>query len=354
MVLANTADNDGLCPAETSIATVAKRTTLAKSSAAQALVRLRDAGVLDIESQHDETGATVRNIYRLTIKGCTGNRYTPLPGTGTPAVPESGTDPYREPVPPVPETGTPLTCEDAGGVPESGQPTSSLHPSDVVAVRAGAARTPARTRTRENTQPPQQKTPRRQAIDNLNATATRPETRRLITDWQASHHTAVSGRLVKQMTDIVDRAVRDNRDLECLAAALREWNCRSDLYSPKVLPGLYDDAVSRKNAGESPDRPLIDENGMPRIDPQQIPDSYLTREVVDAAMGGRDPAQAPPYPPDDDAYGPDGHGYDEAGLAARRAFYAAWADERLTVRRAELRRVMIRAWNRKLETTVAS
>lgn len=359
MVLAVDADNTGVCPPETSISNVAARCRLSRSVASDALSRLREAGVLVIELQQREDGGNANSSYRLTV--------TPVPILGTGVVrksvqgqPENRYTPSPISDPPVPEIGTPVTCENVTPVPILGTATSSLPPSEVVVPRAGATRAHTRaytrdaheaTTTRNDDQPTN---PRRQKLDDLNATATHPETRRLIVDWQAGHHTAVSGRLVKQMTEIVDRAVRDARDLDCLAAALREWNCRSDLYSPKVLPGLYDDAVSRKNAGESPDRPLIDENGMPRIDPQQIPDSYLTREVVDAALGGRDPAQAPPYPPDDDAYGPDGTGYDEAGLVARRAFYARWADERLVVRRAELRRVMIRAWNRKHETTVAS
>lgn len=344
MVLATTADHDGLCPAETSIATVAQRATLAKSSAAKALVRLRDAGVLLIEPQHDETGATLRNIYQLSINGCTEDEYTPLPRSGTPPVPSSGTEVYSGAVPPVPRTSTPLTSENAGGVPRSGTPTSSLHPSDVAAPRTPA---PARTPTRVHDapareQPPPGKTQRRRALEHLDAGAHHPDTHRLITAWNAGHATPQSRTLIEQMTRLVDGCVRGGYDTDCLAAALATWNARPDLGSPKALQFLYDDAVSRKNAGHDADTPLIDHNGFPRIDPQGIPDDYLTRDVVNRVLG---PDSQPParYPGDAE----DLDYSDPAAAQARRDFFAQHAETRLSERRADVRRVLVRAWNRR-------
>jgi hypothetical protein len=344
MVLANTADHDGLCPAETSIATVAQRTTLAKSSAARALLRLRDAGVLHIEPQHDETGATIKNVYQLAIKGGTENEYTPVPKTSTPPVPKTSTDPYSKRVPPVPGMSTPLTCENAEGVLRTRQPTSSIHPSDVAAPRTPA---PARTPTRVHDapareQPPPEKTQRRRALEHLDATAHHPDTHRLITAWISGHTTQQSRTLIEQMTRLVDGCVRGGYDTDCLAAALATWNARPDLGSPRALQFLYDDAVSRKNGGADPDAPLIDHNGYPRINPQGIPDDYLTRAVVDRVLG---PDSQPParYPGDAD----DIDYTDPAAAQARRDFFAAHAETRLSERRAEVRRVLVRAWNRR-------
>ncbi|MFD5089401.1 hypothetical protein ACFWMR_02280 [Amycolatopsis thailandensis] len=185
---------------------------------------------------------------------------------------------------------------------------------------------------------------RRRKIDALNATATRSETRTLIAAWTSGHMTPLSQKKIQQMADEVDRAVRAGRDIECLAAALRTWNARADVYSPKMLIELYDDAAGRKNAGQSAEQPLVDKNGMPRIDPQNIPDEYLDRATVDRILGP-DHTSPPFYEPDADPEFP----RDETELQQRHDFFQAWMAERLAERRPKARRSLIRAWNAKRE-----
>jgi len=185
---------------------------------------------------------------------------------------------------------------------------------------------------------------RRRRIDELNATALRPETRKLIAAWTSGHTTPLSQKKIQHMTDEVDRAVRAGRDLDCLAAALRAWNARPDVFSPKMLVGLYDDAAGRMNAGYSPEQPLVDAQGMPRIDPQNIPDEYLDRAMVDRILGP-DHTSPPFYEPDADPEFPRNTDDEQH----RREFFQAWLAERLVERRPKARRSLIRAWNSKRE-----
>ncbi|MGW4488425.1 helix-turn-helix domain-containing protein [Amycolatopsis sp. NPDC004368] len=340
LVLAGYADPTGRC-ADLPLADIAEASELSRSSVKRALAALDKAKLIEVTETHHDDGRRSINKYQLSIK-------PPVQSEPGPRVTQTPPPVHSEPGPRVTvnrygSTVTrPLTSENENGGVTVNRPSSSLPPSEVVVPRAGATRAHTRTHTRDAHARTEEPTPQRQRLDELNDTAVRPDTRRLIAAWRAGHATPVTDKLVRQMTDIVDKAVRSGRDSECLAAALREWNARPDLFSPKMLVNLYDDAVSRKNAGEPLDRPLIDDNGHPRIDPQQIPDEALTRAVVDRVLGPES-TQPPIYPPDADHP----HGYDDpAEIAARREFFAEWAAARLAERRPLARRALIKAWNR--------
>ncbi len=343
MVLAVDADNDGLCSPDMSLTALSNLCGLARSTTNSALTKLRKAGILATDRQQREDGGNDHSVYRLA--------RTPSTGIEPGVVRESNQGWYGNRTSPSTNPGTPSTgieppTTSGNADPSTGiEPaTSLLPPTEVVAPRASATR--ARTRaTREependHDEPPP--TERRKRLDDLNTTATRTETRHLIDGWRSAHTTQPTARLISQMTAEVDKAVRAGHDIDCLGAALREWNSRPDLFSPKVLAGLYDDAVSRRNAGQDTDRPLIDDHGFPRIDPQHIPDGYLSRAVVDRVLGP-DSVSPPPYPPDADH--PDGYSGEEATL--RTKFFTEWRAERTSERRAEVRRILLRAWNRR-------
>jgi hypothetical protein len=344
MALAVDADGDGNCDPETSLNKIADDCGVSRTTAKAALGRLRDAKLLEVAQRVREDGSHDNSGYRLTIKG--GAESGPPLGQNLPHPPvKNCPTPGAATGPGGAESGPPPTSGNAGGGSESGPPTSFLHPSDVAAPRPPAthAHTPARVHdapARE--QPPPEKTQRRRTLEHLDNTAHHPDTHRLITAWTAGHTTPQSRTLTEQMTRLVDGCVRGGYDTDCLAAALHTWNARPDLGSPKALQFLYDDAVSRKNGGADPDTPLIDHNGFPRIDPQGIPDDYLTRDVVNRVLG---PDSQPParYPGDAE----DIDYTDPAAAQARRDFFAAHAETRLSERRAEVRRVLVRAWNRR-------
>jgi DNA-binding transcriptional ArsR family regulator len=356
MVLADDADSDGTCSDDMSLTVLVQRCGMSRGTVSNALTILRNAGLLKTASQQREDGGTGNSTYLLTLAPSTGIEPAPQYGDRTGAGTGIEPGPVRGLNPPSTGIEPATTRENADPSTIPVLATSSSLPSEVVGARAGATRAHTRdahAHTRVAREAPPEPTaapspeppatPRRQKLEELNATATHPDTRRLVEAWRAGHATRLSDKLIREMTEQVDRAVRAGYDRDCLSAALGEWNRRDNAYTAKALQWLYDDAAGRLNAGEDPEKPLIDEYGTPRVDPQHIPDEYLTRRRVQGILGP-DSQQPPPWP-GDDVDRP--NGWTEEDATARRAFFDDWAAERLSVRRAEVRRVLVRAWNRR-------
>ncbi|MER7014529.1 hypothetical protein ABT324_24155 [Saccharopolyspora sp. NPDC000359] len=143
-------------------------------------------------------------------------------------------------------------------------------------ARAGARA--RRTRTRGTT-----------TLAQLADSAVKPTARTLVDSWRNSQPEQARHRpqMIYQLSKVVDGLLRDGAEPALIRAALDEWDARTDVRSPKILPNLYDDAVKRARgtrSGRQDGRSARGEKMRAYLNPDGNHDPHRAAQAV-AAIG---------------------------------------------------------------------
>jgi hypothetical protein len=180
----------------------------------------------------------------------------------------------------------------------------------------------------------------RPTLEQLNATGVKnPKAYVILWKWRAEHaeseHGSYDLATYRKLGPHIDDALTKGRDEPTILDGLRKWDRKGSKATPGLLPSLIDDAVHDQRAGADPNRVWIDADGVPTVPIDQIPDSALTRPVLDDLVG----KGGQPRPPRE---------IEEADYDTRHAWYVQAHDVYDANRRIQAREVLDRRYKRKL------
>jgi len=185
-------------------------------------------------------------------------------------------------------------------------------------VKPQTARTHVQASARDSAPTPSPSTPGRQRAADLNATARRPDTQRILSQFETARGTPLLSDVRRTYVRIVDQLLDEGVPEHEIVGALPDLATRGA--GPAVLPHLIEERRAKQAS-----RPVHERR------PDEVTDADLTPAVLDDILGPDSWMGDPP--PDAIELGP---------AEPRRAWYAARRDERLTERRAEARALLAR------------
>jgi len=185
-------------------------------------------------------------------------------------------------------------------------------------VKPQTARTHVQASARDSDPTPSPSTPGRQRAADLNATARRPDTQRILSQFETARGTQLLSDVRRTYVRIVDQLLDEGVPEHEIIGALPDLATRGA--GPAVLPHLIEERRAKQAS-----RPVHERR------PDEVADADLTPAVLDDLLGPDSWMGDPP--PDAIELGP---------AEPRRAWYAARRDERLTERRTEARAVLAR------------